>query len=263
MGGCGTVTGSERQNEYGHLAVTTKRYTGIALTIFVLAPFCAAAQGANNDQSNFEGDRVSFAVAVKATIIKFDGALGQPVCLPPGTQIWGIGTSTQSGQEGTLFRTKKDVTSCDTPSVQIPNSSKLLIQSKDINPPTPNRSGLTYGILAVPFKFHLSGEKDFTGSATVGPYLGYRADPEGSLGFGIAVVGFLGAANIAVSEPGSGSTSPQNLAGFSYGVGLIGTVKGNFQLGGVLGFDRVSANANYQYNGHPWVAVELGYSFLQ
>jgi hypothetical protein len=115
----------------------------------------------------------------------------------------------------------------------------------------------------VPFKFHVTGGKDFTGSATVGPYLGYRADPEGTLGFGVAFVGFLGAANIAVPEKVNNSASTQNLAGFSWGFGIIGTVKGNFQLGGVIGFDRVSANAGYEYNGKPWVALELGYSFLQ
>jgi hypothetical protein len=126
----------------------------------------------------------------------------------------------------------------------------------------PNRYGLTYGAIAVPFKYHLTGAKELTGSATVGPYLGYRTD-RGGLGYGVSFIGFLGASNIAVTTTQNGQSNSSNLAGFSYGVGAIGSVKGNFQLGGVLGFDRVSANAGYQYNGKPWIALELGYSFLQ
>lgn len=214
---------------------------------------------ATNDDENFEGDRVTFAVDVKATFVGFDKSLGETFCLPAGTRIWGVGNYKSTG---ILFRTGKATQSCDGTPKPIPTNSQILIGNTDINPPAPNRSGLTYGVLAVPFKFHVTGKKDFTGSSTVGPYLGYRADPEGTLGFGVSFVAFLGAANIAVPQAGS-STSTQNLAGFSWGVGAIGTVKGNFQLGGVLGFDRVSANANYEYNGKPWVALEFGYSFLQ
>jgi hypothetical protein len=76
----------------------------------------------------------------------------------------------------------------------------------------------------------------------------------------LAVTGaiFAGASNIAVTK----DNSTQQLAGFSYGVGLLGVVKGGFQLGAVVGFDSVG-NKDFQYNNDPWIAVELGYSFLQ
>jgi hypothetical protein len=241
----------------------------IAISILFIGPSLAFAS-TTNDQSNYEGDRITFAVDVKATVVSFDQkTLGDVFCLPAGTRVWGVGNFASDSKTGILFRTAKDktITSCDASPKTIPKNSEILIENSNINPPSANRSGLTYGVLAVPFKFQVTGGKDFTGSATVGPYLGYRADPEGTLGFGISFVGFLGASNIAVQEPsassGSTSSTTQNLAGFSWGFGLIGTVKGNFQLGGVLGFDRVSKNANYQYNGKPWIALELGYSFLQ
>ncbi len=140
----------------------------------------------------------------------------------------------------------------------------LQVSKETLDRSPPNRYGLTYGLLAVPFKYHLSGAKDFTGSGTVGPYVGYRTQNSG-FGYGISYILFLGGSNISVTQASNGNApaTTQNLAGFSYGVGAIATIKGHFQLGGVLGFDRVSSNANFQYQGKPWIALELGYSFLQ
>jgi len=124
----------------------------------------------------------------------------------------------------------------------------------------PDRFGFTFGALTVPFKYHLTGNKDFTGSASVGPYAGYRATGDY---FGLSAIGFLAYSNISVAQNVNGQATSQNLAGVSYGIGLIGTLKGSFQIGGVLGFDRVNGSAGYQYNGKPWLALEIGYSFMQ
>jgi hypothetical protein len=113
----------------------------------------------------------------------------------------------------------------------------------------------------LPFKYHLSGNRDITGATTVGPYLGYHATTS-TLG-GLAVVGFGGASDISVTQQVNGQSTTQSLYGFSYGAGVIATVKGSFQLGAVIGVDHVNKSANYQYNDKPWLAVELGYAFLQ
>jgi hypothetical protein len=126
----------------------------------------------------------------------------------------------------------------------------------------PNRYGLTYGLLAVPFKYQLTGPKEFTGSATVGPYFGYRT-MSSSRGYGISYIAFLGYSNISVTQVVNGESKSQNLASIGYGIGAVATVKGNFQLGAVLGFDHVSKDSDYKYNNKPWLAVEFGYSFLQ
>jgi hypothetical protein len=141
-------------------------------------------------------------------------------------------------------------------------SVDLRVSEDTIDRSPPNRYGLTYGLLAVPFKYHLTGAKEFTGAATVGPYFGYRT-LSSSNGYGISYVGFLGYSNISVMQTVNGQSASQNLASISYGVGAIATVKGNFQLGGVVGFDHVSKDSNYAYNDKPWLAIELGYSFLQ
>lgn len=142
----------------------------------------------------------------------------------------------------------------------------------------PNRYGLAYGALAVPFKYQLTGKKEFQGSATVGPYVGYRFDRQGWAGYGLTVMAFAGAANVKGEETekktntttdANGDTTTTvskdedstNLAAFSYGFGLLGTVKGGFQLGAVLGFDHADSGKGFKYNDKPWLAVQIGYEF--
>jgi hypothetical protein len=138
----------------------------------------------------------------------------------------------------------------------------LRVPRETLDRSPPNRYGLTYGLLAVPFKYQLTGPKEFTGSATVGPYFGYRT-MSSSRGYGISYIAFLGYSNISVTQDLNGESKSQNLASIGYGIGAVATVKGNFQLGAVLGFDHVSKDSAYKYNNKPWLAAELGYSFLQ
>jgi hypothetical protein len=44
-------------------------------------------------------------------------------------------------------------------------------------------------------------------------------------------------------------------------VALLGTVKDTFQLGVVLGADRVNRNVRYVNNNKPWIAFSLGFDF--
>ena len=250
-----------------------------------------------NDLTNYQGDRVSFNGDVIVTIQKADGSAGGQVCIPARVKLRGGVGYSASGTDGktetgTLFRLQRNRD--ETPNVlkrmvetisgrnpgkqcapeSIPKDAKLedygtlqpsvdLRVAKDTLERTqPNRYGLTYGLLAIPFKYQLTGPKDFSGSATVGPYFGYRTLDTGN-GYGVSYIGFLGYSNLSVTQTVGGQSTTQNLASIGYGIGAIATVKGNFQMGAVLGFDHVSKSANYQYNNKPWLAVELGYSFLQ
>ena len=121
------------------------------------------------------------------------------------------------------------------------------------------RIGITYGALVVPFKYQLSGDKAFTGSATLGAYIGYRWVDVHYLQVTVTPIAFAGASNISVS----GTSGTSNVMGFSWGLGFIVTLKGAFQLGGVIGCDSVNSSTNYEYNNKPWIAFEIGYSFLQ
>lgn len=124
------------------------------------------------------------------------------------------------------------------------------------------RTGTTYGALVVPYKYQLTGNKDLTGASSIGAYMGYRVESIDLLGIGFSLtpIAFGGASSISVHEA-SGTDS--NVLGVSYGFGLITTLKHEFQVGAVIGWDHVGTSYNYQYNGKPWVALEIGYAFLQ
>jgi hypothetical protein len=83
------------------------------------------------------------------------------------------------------------------------------------------------------------------------------------------LAGFAGVSNISVAKTTTDpttmkpSTSTEQLAGFGYGGALMFEVKGGFQAGAVVGWDRVGSGQGFQYNNKPWLALELGYSFSQ
>ena len=106
----------------------------------------------------------------------------------------------------------------------------------------------------------LQVQRILTKRTTIGPYLGYRFD-ENDHGYGVKAILFTGASAVTVNQTVNGKETTQNLAGFSFGGGFIGQVKNEFQLGIILGVDRVSESAKYEDNGKVWVAVGLGYSF--
>jgi hypothetical protein len=122
------------------------------------------------------------------------------------------------------------------------------------------RAGWDYGALAIPFKVQLSGKQSFSGSASLGGYLGYRFPFAGVV---LRPVVFAGVSNISTSATTGGTTTSQTVAGLSYGFGLLTTIKGSLQAGLVLGFDHVDSAQPYAYNDKPWLSLEIGYSFAQ
>lgn len=112
----------------------------------------------------------------------------------------------------------------------------------------------------VPYKYHFSGSREFGGSATIGPDFGYRSE-KNSYGFGLKYIAFLGAGTVSVTQNVDGVATKQSLSSFSYGVGVLGEIKQDFQWGLVFGRDRVSGASKFPDNGKTWVAIALGYSF--
>lgn len=225
-----------------------------ALTLMLLMGSYANAQ---NDKNNYDGDRLTFSVNVKA---KFGN---HSTCIPKGTELRGFPPTTDGSLNVRVEKLNKDAPACggDT-NVNATENIVLNIPKEEIDKTPPNRFGLCYGALVVPYKYHFTGSKDFNGNSSVGPYMGYRFDKE-SFGVSAEFVGFIGVSNISVTQSVNGQNTTQSLAGFSYGLGIIGNVKNSFQLGVVFGADRVSGSANYKDNGKIWGAIELGYSFAQ
>jgi len=140
-----------------------------------------------------------------------------------------------------------------------------------------NAEALVTGILAVPYKFHLSDHSATVGT-TIGGYVGYQMSFQNLftatpiLGMGLALVSSSPAQVNSSTTGTNGGKSPASQtsngatnAGVSLATGFIGTVsnqgKGGLQYGLVIGIDWVGKTAHYAYEGKPWLAAEIGYNF--
>ena len=219
----------------------------------------------SNDEDNFQGDRLSFPVPIKG---RTPTGTAPDTCIPAGTALRGLSKADANKKINVLqIRTWRpgfdpvEDGGCDEGDEIIKKRQALEIDISAMDELGGNRYGFTYGALVVPYKYHFSGSKSFEGNSTVGPFLGYRFDQNG-LGLGIKLVAFVGGAAIRVNRTDeNGENNDETLAGFSYGVGALGRLKNDFQLGIVFGEDRVSDGSDYEDNGKLWGAVALGFSF--
>lgn len=119
--------------------------------------------------------------------------------------------------------------------------------------------GVVFGALVVPFKFRLGGAKELVSSATIAPYLGFKADLGASLSLAPVVSAGLGI--VPVTDPTTHSTSTK--AAFSTAVGLVLTSSKNesFKAGLLIGKDFVgrtdrALDPNVE---KVWLSLFLGY----
>jgi hypothetical protein len=133
--------------------------------------------------------------------------------------------------------------------------------------------GFVSGVLAVPFKFHLSDHSTTAGS-TIGGYVGYRTSVANAFTVTPVIAGGLAlistsAAQVTTSTTSTTttptSTGAQTSAGFSVATGFIGSVTSaaskGAQFGVLVGLDWLGKKSNYAYDGKPWIAFEIGYNF--
>ena len=216
-----------------------------------------------NDKTNYLGDRIKFQTDMfvqKVDMTSADKHLSD-ACVPAFSTLRGIGTLKVGADISPAFIVTKVIGSGACGDKKVRENDVVLVKQEDVNSTPPDRYGLTYGALLVPFKYHLNGSKSFTGSSSVGGYIGFRQDRSGNTGLALEYIGFLGAATVPVAQNVNGQSTTQNMSGVTYGVGILGTVKGSFHMGVVFGADRVNASAHYEDNGKPWLAVEIGYAF--
>jgi hypothetical protein len=146
---------------------------------------------------------------------------------------------------------------------RVPAAENFWIAESELNQSGVERFGYTYGALVIPYKYHIEGSNSFEGNSTVGPYFGFRYEKKNH-GVAVKPIIFLGAAVIKVNKTDAdGNNDDDNVAGLSYGLGLIAEFKSEFQIGVVAGQDRVSNGSDYEDNGKWWIAGALGFSFGQ
>lgn|GEM_PF-6307104 len=143
--------------------------------------------------------------------------------------------------------------------------------------------GISYGVLAVPFKYHFN-DRALTGGSTIGGYLGFTQDwgftqVSEIFGAGLALVSTTaatsnfsnaaptGASSRAFSTDAATATSgttpsTSTLTGLSIAAGLLGKLGStNTQFGVLIGTDLVEKSASYKYNGKVWLSFSVGYNF--
>ena len=225
------------------------------------APTVAESAPAN-DATNYLSDRIkwSFSTSAKKVDMQSPTHNLSDVCIPGFTSLKGIG-KLKVGSEILPAFTVESVGTAPCTGNKVATNDVVVIQPEVFSSTPPDRYGLTYGTLLVPFKYQAKGSKDFTGSTSLGGYLGFRQDRSGYTGLALQYVAFLGGTIIQVPTTTGTTTTNQDRGGISYGLGILGTVKDSFHMGLVVGADHVSPSAGYVNNNKPWVAVSLGFSF--
>lgn len=210
-------------------------------------------------QSTLDGYKITAPVNVIAT--RSDDS-GKKVCIPAKTSLVILRTS--DSEYKVSSNSEAEIAACKIPegteAAILPGVSYTL-SKVEVEKSAFAMRGVTYGALVIPFKYQLKGDKQFEGGASLGGYLGYRFETLHNIGITATPIAFMGASNISVK--GATDADSRSLMGFSYGLGLVGTVQRSFQAGVVLGWDRVGRNEGYKYNGKPWLALQFGYAFLQ
>jgi hypothetical protein len=233
----------------------------------------------DGDRTNYMGDKVIVRAPVAARTYEYGRPVdaGQQVCILKGSRLDGKGDIVLNEKRYQVFEVDrspeddKDAagnlkpipvgSACSAVQAAAKTGQVIAIEHVLVGALPTIRTGLSYGTLLIPFKYHLGGDKSFSGSSSLGGYLGWRFDQTSSMGLSTKVVGFLGAANVPVTEVIDGQSKTQQMTGLTYGIGVLGEVKNSFQLGVVVGADRVSKSANYVNDGKPWLAVSLGFGF--
>lgn len=219
-----------------------------------------------SDTENYIGDKVRYPTAIFAKGIALGSDEVKNVCIEPNIDLRGLGKV--NIKMGTQLVEHKafvvmdpaptKVTVCKAEEQPAENSIVALDPAMLKSVP-PKRSGLTFGTLVVPYKYHLKGDQSLGGGATLGGYLGWRYQ---AWGYDLQAVGFAGATKVDVPGLKDGKATTDSVAGLSYGIGLLGTVKNEFKLGLVAGQDRVNRSVNYVNNGKTWFSVSIGYDFF-
>jgi hypothetical protein len=247
------------------------------LTGWAAAPTWAQAPAAStatvsppSDRENYLSDRVKFQFATSVAVVRMTAeGTEKPVtsaCAPAFSTLKGIGKLKVDNNDHPAFIVSfvspdqgDRCKGSGLPLVKV--DDVVVVRQTLISATPPDRYGLTYGTLIVPYKMQLKGDRGTSGGASLGGYLGFRQDRSGITGLALQYVFFAGGASISVVQNVDGQSVSQDVTGLTYGVALLGTVKDTFQLGVVVGADRVNRNVKYGNNNKPWIALSLGFDF--
>ena len=129
-----------------------------------------------------------------------------------------------------------------------------------------DRAGWTYGVLALPYKFHFD-DKSFGSGVSIGPYFGRRWGTPGSA-YTFAVAATIGSVKGEVRDAQDKITSTPDLQAFSLALGWMydiakGAETRPFKIGLFVGADVIGSDntVKYKHNKKPWLALQIGFDF--
>lgn len=223
-----------------------------------------------NDKENYQGDVLVsktrfwgyYNDAPPGAVVAGAVADKKFVCIGAGTKFQRTGAfedGTPTKKYMVIRILRKDEKTCDDGAV-LPSDRLIYVDEQDYGRTVRNRYGLTFGGLVIPFKYQFQGSRTVQAGGAVGGYLGIRLDSD-VWGVELKPIVFVGGGVVNVEQSVNGTAQTQSLAGLSYGLGLVGSIKDSFQLGLVVGKDRVGKSAGYVDDGKWWLALSFGTSF--
>ncbi|MFC0348899.1 hypothetical protein [Undibacterium danionis] len=124
-----------------------------------------------------------------------------------------------------------------------------------------NRTGVEFGALVVPFKFHL-GVNEFSSSPTVAPYIGWSSGFLQDRGVKFTPIFSSGLAMVPITPKDGGTSKPTPALSTALGVILTSDKNQNFNAGFLFGHDFLGkSERNFDRKvGKSWISFYVGYN---
>jgi hypothetical protein len=229
------------------------------------------------DADRLDGDHLKLRVNVYGFEALDGPEKGKPFCAPKGSKITVTkqdddqlfvrfrlpDTSAPKKDDGQMFATGEAVTEgalADCPSsTRVNEHTQYKISYTSLSQNAYRRTGVIFGALVVPFKFHLGGSNKLSSSSTIAPYVGFRGPAPFGLTFTPVVSAGLGL--VPVSN-GSGEAETRSAFSAAVGVLLTHSKSDKFNAGILFGKDFLSKadRAGDDTVDKVWFSLYAGYA---
>ena len=152
------------------------------------------------------------------------------------------------GRERTGY---KCTTTANSGFLEVERRQSYVVSSSDLPGSGPERFGLAWGALVIPYKYEFK-DGSFSGTPSTVAFVG----PEFSINDSNLILAFFAGPGVS-----GGSQSDGNKALFSFGSGLVATLGGVFKVGLMAGWDYAGKNSGFKYEATPWAALSIGAGF--
>jgi len=260
---------SKRQSGHTPRHRQPRLLIGLGLSLFIVAPAFLSAASPASEQSGTVEVFANFAALSLNTKSDLTGTAVAVRKIAAWVAVANPGVASPIHKIRLYKWVCVDATKANCPDAH--NPQLYYVSDEDYTAGYEVSLGVSYGVLAVPFKYHFS-DHALTGGSTLGGYLGLTQDAGFTqisevVGGGLALVSTTAAtSNFTSTSSGSSTSAPSTstLTGLSIVTGILGKIGNtNTQFGLLIGIDEVDNSARYKYNSKPWLSFSIGYNFSQ